>query len=83
MRKQFKRWQLLKAATATEALVDGWISRFVVPAGLTSDRGTHFTSHLWNVLYTRLDINHITSTAFHPCSNRMMACSNGKKIPVF
>jgi hypothetical protein len=59
----------VEATTAADALVTGWICRFGVPAAVTSDRGTQFTSAVWEALCTRLGIKHITTTAFHPCSN--------------
>ena len=34
----------MEAATIADALVPGWVSRFGVPAVITSDRGTQFTS---------------------------------------
>ena len=55
-----------------DALVAGWVSRFGVQAVITSDRGTQFTSAVWEVLCKRLHIQHITTTAFHPCSNGMV-----------
>jgi transposase InsO family protein len=62
----------MEAATIADALVAGWVSRFGVPAVITSDRGTQFTSAVWEALCKRLHIQHITTTAFHPCSNGMV-----------
>jgi hypothetical protein len=62
----------MEATTAADALVAGWICRFGVPAAVTSDRGTLFTSAVWEALCTWLGIKHITTTAFHPCSNGMV-----------
>jgi len=62
----------MEAATIADALVAGWVSRFGVPAVITSDRGTQFTSAVWEALCSRLQIQHITTTAFHPCSNGMV-----------
>jgi hypothetical protein len=59
----------MEATTAADALVAGWICRFEVPAAITSDHGTQFTSAVWEALCTQLGIKHITTTAFHPCSN--------------
>jgi transposase InsO family protein len=48
------------------------VSRFGAPAVITSDCGTQFTSAVWEALCKRLHIQHITTTAFHPCSNGMV-----------
>jgi hypothetical protein len=62
----------MEAATIADALFPGWVSRFGVPAVITSNRGTQFTSAVWEALCNRLHIQHITTTAFHPCSNGMV-----------
>jgi hypothetical protein len=47
------------AATTTvdcaNALFQGWVSRFGVPAVITSDRGAQFTSFLWATLCSLLN----------------------------
>ena len=65
----------LSSTTATacaDALVTGWISRFGVPAAITTDRGVQFTSAVWDVLCKRLGIQHITTTSYHPQSNGLV-----------
>ncbi len=62
----------MEAATIADALVAGWVSCFGVPAVITSDRGPQFRSEVWEALCKRLNIHHITITAFHPCSNEMV-----------
>jgi transposase InsO family protein len=62
----------MEARTCADALVDTWISRFGMPAVITSDRGTQFCMAIWNVLCSILMIHHITTTAFHPQSNGMI-----------
>ncbi len=62
----------MEATTIADALVAGWVSRFGVPAVITSDCGTQFTSAVWEALCKRLNIQHITTTAFHPCSNGLV-----------
>jgi Integrase core domain/Integrase zinc binding domain len=61
------------AATSTadcaRALVDSWVSRYGLPAVLTSDRGPQFTSAIWAALCSWLNIQHNTTTAYHPQSN--------------
>jgi Integrase zinc binding domain len=41
----------------------GWIARFGVPAKVTTDRGTQFTSAVWSCLCCTLNIQHITTSA--------------------
>ncbi len=64
------------AATTTvdcaNALFQGWVSRFGVPAVRTSDRGAQFTSSLWAALCSLLNIQHNQTTAYHPQSNGMV-----------
>ncbi len=62
----------MEATTAADTLVAGWICRFGGPSAVTSDSGTQFTSVVWEALCMRLGIKHITTTAFHPCSNGMV-----------
>ena len=75
---RFTRWAeaipLVDAQTTTcaRAFAAHWVARFGVPADMTSDRGSQFTSELWSVLSqlhgTRL---HRTS-AYHPQSNGLV-----------
>jgi transposase InsO family protein len=62
----------MEAATIADALVAGWVSQFGVPAVITFDRGTQFTSAVREALCKRLHIQHIITSAFHPCSNGMV-----------
>jgi transposase InsO family protein len=60
------------AADCAEAFVSGWVSRFGVPASLTSDRGVQFSSAVWAALMKQLGVKHNMTTAFHPQSNGMV-----------
>ncbi len=64
------------AATTTvdcaNALFQGWVSRFGVPAVITSEHGTQFTSSLWAALCSLLNIQHNHTTAYHPQSSGMV-----------
>jgi hypothetical protein len=62
----------LTASACADALCSTWIARFSVPHTITLDRGTRFTSALWSHLTSFLQIEHITTTAFHPQSNRIV-----------
>jgi hypothetical protein len=66
----------MEAATIADTLVAGWVSRFGVPAVITSDCGTQFTSAIWEELCKRLNIQHITTTAFHPLQQQ-----DGREVP--
>jgi transposase InsO family protein len=64
------------AATTTvdclNALFQGWVSRFRVPAVITSDHGAQFTSSLWAALCSLLNIQHNQTTAYHLQSKGMV-----------
>jgi transposase InsO family protein len=62
----------MDAVTCANTLVATWIARYGVPALLTSDRGTQFASAVWQVLCSRLGIQQIFTTAYHPQSNGMI-----------
>ena len=55
-----------------DAFIAGWVTRFGVPAMVTTDRGTQFTSALWMAACHRLGIKHVITTAYHPQSNGMV-----------
>jgi transposase InsO family protein len=54
------------------ALFQEWVSRFGVPAVITSDHGTQFTSSLRAALCSLLNIQHSQTTAYHLQSNSMV-----------
>ena len=56
----------MSAATCSQVFFSHWVSRFGVPATVTSDRGTQFTSDTWQKLCKRLGIEHVTTTSYHP-----------------
>jgi transposase InsO family protein len=62
----------MEATTCAEHFVSGWVSRFGVPATVTTDRGTQFTSSTWAALCSQLGMEHILTTAFHPQANGMV-----------
>ena len=58
--------------TLANAFLHTWISRFGVPALLTSDRGAQFTSSLWTKLCSLLGSKHQLTTAYRPQANGMV-----------
>ena len=60
--------------TYARAFISTWVSRFGVPALLTSDRGAQFTSSVWTEVCSILGISRIKNIIFHPQSNRMIEC---------
>jgi transposase InsO family protein len=62
----------ITAADCAKALFEGWITRYGVPAAITSDRGAQFTSAVWKSVCQLLNISHHSTTSFHPQSNGMV-----------
>ena len=58
----------MTAESCVAALV-GWIATFGLPDTITSDRGTNFTSALWEAINNNLGIKHRTTTAYNPKAN--------------
>jgi transposase InsO family protein len=62
----------ITAADCAEALFSAWIVRSGVPAAITSDRGPQFSSAVWAAVCSLLNIDHLSTTAFHPQANGMV-----------
>ena len=58
--------------TCAHALVTNWIARFGIPMDMSSDRGSQFTSHLWNSISQLLGTKLHHTTAYHPQSNGLV-----------
>lgn len=75
---RFTRWpeaiplKDISTLTCARALVSQWISRFGLPAELSSDRGSQFTSELWSALMGLLGVKHSRTTAYHPQANGLV-----------
>ena len=75
---RFTRWPeafpLFETSTAAcaQAFLSGWISRYGVPAVITSDNGPQFISDLWKQLSDSLGITLQRTTAYHPQSNGIL-----------
>jgi hypothetical protein len=59
-------------ASCAAAFFKSWVSRFGVPAVLTSDRGVQFSSAVWGKLCTTLGISYRLTTAYHPQENGLV-----------
>ena len=64
--------QSITAANCAKVFLSQWVSRFGVPATLTSDRGSQFTSSIWTSLCVLMGSRQSMTTAFHPQSNGMV-----------
>jgi len=62
----------METDTCVEALISSWIARFGIPAIITSDQGSQFTSMIWAATCQQLGVKHITTTAYHSQSNSMV-----------
>ena len=62
----------ISTETCVKAFISTRISRFGVPATLTSDRGVQFTSSVWAGVCQVLGISASQTTSFHPQSNGMI-----------
>lgn len=72
---RFTRWPEaipmpdMTADSVARALIDGWFSRFGIPAVISSDRGRQFESTLFSELLKTVGCNHFETTAYHPQAN--------------
>ena len=60
------------AGTVVQAFIDNWVSRYGVPATVTTDRGTQFTSELWRRTLSRFGISIASTTSYHPQANGLV-----------
>ncbi|GFY71720.1 transposon Tf2-9 polyprotein [Trichonephila inaurata madagascariensis] len=62
----------ISAEAVAKTFIANWISRFGVPAIITTDQGGHFQSRLLYSLKQMLGIRRIQTTPYHPSSNGMV-----------
>ena len=62
----------ISAEACVNDFISAWISRFCVPATLTSARGAQFTSSVWTGVCRSPRISTSQTTSFHPQSNGMI-----------
>jgi hypothetical protein len=59
----------MEAKTVAETLMQEFVSRFGLPFWIKSDQGRQFESELFQELCNIMEVEHKTSTAFHPQGN--------------
>ena len=75
---RFSRWPIavpipdMTAESVIDAFTHGWVQHYGVPATLTTDRGTQFTSSLFAQFTKTWGIKCQTTTAYHPEANGMV-----------
>ena len=62
----------ISAQDVADNFITGWVARFGVPRVVTTDRGTQFTSAIWECMCRTLGVQHVVTTAYHPQSNGMV-----------
>jgi hypothetical protein len=62
----------ITARSCADMFIEGWVARYGTPAIVTTDRGAQFTSEVWQIMCKTLGVTHITTSAYHPCSNGLV-----------
>ncbi|UYV63747.1 hypothetical protein LAZ67_2005485 [Cordylochernes scorpioides] len=60
------------ALSVAKAFFRGWISRYGVPATITTDKGCEFESHLFKDLPSLIGTNRIRTTVYKPAANGLV-----------
>ncbi|UYV75033.1 hypothetical protein LAZ67_12002194 [Cordylochernes scorpioides] len=60
------------AISVAKAFFRGWISKYGVPATITTDQGREFESHLFKDLTSLIGTNRIRTTAYNPAANGLV-----------
>ena len=62
----------ITAESVADAFAHGWVSLFGVPSSITTDRGSQFSSTLWQQLMSVWGIKTHLTTAYHPAANGLV-----------
>ena len=75
---RFTRWPVaipiadITAETVADAFAHGWVATYGVPAAITTDRGSQFSSSIWTQLMSQWGIKSLMTTAYHPEANGLV-----------
>ena len=75
---RFTRWPAaipipdMTVESVIDALNQGWIAQFGIPATITTDRGGQFISATWDQLMKTWGIRSLRTTAYHPEANGLV-----------
>ena len=75
---RFSRWPVavplsnISASTVADAFAQGIVSNYGIPASITTDNGSQFSSALWTQLMQTWGIKSHFTTAYHPESNGLV-----------
>ena len=75
---RFTRWPIavplrdISSESVIDAFAHGWVSTFGVPASITTDRGSQFSSSLWSQLMKTWSIKTHSTTPYHPAANGLV-----------
>ena len=75
---RFTRWPMaipiadIQADTVMDAFALNWIANFGVPSSITTDRGSQFSSAIWQQLLQTWGIKSHQTTAYHPAANGLV-----------
>ena len=82
MGDQFTKWYEAvampdqQAVTVAQAFISHWVVRFGCPERLHSDRGSNFTSKVFQAMATELQIERSLTTPYHPQGNAIIERTN-------
>ncbi|XP_052745960.1 retrovirus-related Pol polyprotein from transposon 412 isoform X3 [Bicyclus anynana] len=75
---RFSRWPEvfpmpnITAETCTATFISGWLARFGCPRVIITDRGSQFSSHLFQKIVELTGAEHRMTTSYHPQCNGMV-----------